>query len=249
MFKKIFLTLIALVIVGLAVVYFVRNILVEKAVESGGSYALGVETDLGSARLDIGGGGLGLSDLEVQNPEGFKADNILSLRHGALTVQTGSLLDEEVVVDSLVIEGVRLNLEQIDSKGNYRVLLDHIKQVDAGSTESDSDRRIRIGLVALRDIEVSGSLSLMKKEYSKSYSVDNFELHNVGGNTGASTGKIIAHIVQAILTRSVAAANGVLPQEFGKNLSELKDQGVKSIESKAKDELDKLGNSLLKGGK
>ena len=247
MFKKILLTLIVLIIVGLTVVYFARNILVKKAVESGGSYALGVQTDLSSARLNIGGGDLRLSHLDIHNPQGFQADNILSVDHSELTVQTGSVLDKQVVVDSLVIQGVRLNLEQIDAKGNYKVLLDHIKQFSS-SSDTQSDRRIKIGLVALRDIKVSGSLSLLNKEYSKTYSVDNFELRNVGGNTGASTGQIIAKVVQAILTRSLAAGNGVLPPEFGKSVSELKDQGLKTLESKGKEELNQLGKSLLKGG-
>ena len=248
MIKKIVLTLIILALVGLAAVYFTRNLLVEKGVESGGTYALGVQTDLGSARLDIGGGKLGLSDLEVQNPEGFKADNILSMRHSELAVQTGSILDDEVAVDSLVIEGVRLNLEQIDTKGNYRVLLDHIKQFNSAS-DTQSDRRIKIGLVALRDIQVSGSLSLMGKDYAKSYTVENFTLHDVGENTGATVGEVVAQVVQALLTRSVASGSGVLPPEFGKNLSDLKEQGKKALESKAKDELDKLGKSLLNGDK
>ena len=82
MFKKILLWGVVLVVVALVAVYFVRNMLVEKAVEAGSAYALGVETDLGSAGLEIGGGSLELNNLDVSNPEGFTADNFLSLRHG-----------------------------------------------------------------------------------------------------------------------------------------------------------------------
>ena len=127
MLKKMVLSVVILAIVALVMVYLIRNMLVEKAVEAGSAYALGVETDLSSASLEISGGSLELNNLEISNPEGFTADNFLSLRKGIFDVDAGSVLDDEVVVDSFIIEGITLNLEQIDNKGNYQVLLDHIK--------------------------------------------------------------------------------------------------------------------------
>jgi hypothetical protein len=111
MFKKIVFSVVVLLIVGLAVAYFVRNMLVEKAVEAGSEYALGVEADLGSASLGIRGGSLELNQLAVSNPEGFTAENFLSLRRGIFDVDAGSVLDDEVRVDSFIIEGVTLHLE------------------------------------------------------------------------------------------------------------------------------------------
>ena len=243
MIKKIFLWLIVLVVVAIVAVYFVRNYMVERAVEAGGTYALGVQTDLGSAGLAIRGGSLELNNLEVRNPEGFTAENILSLRHGFLDVDAGSVLDDEVVVDSLIIEGATLNLEQIDSKGNYRVLMDNIKKVELGES-SEEQQKFRIGLVAVRDVQVTGALTLMGKKYEKSYSVENITLRDVGSENGATVGQVTAKVVQAIISKALAAGSGILPEGFGKGLSDLKDEGLKKIESEATDKLKDLGKSL-----
>ena len=243
MIKKIFLWLIVLVVVAIVAVYFVRNYMVERAVEAGGTYALGVPTDLGSAGLAIRGGSLELNNLEVRNPEGFTAENFLSLRHGFLDVDAGSVLDDEVVVDSLIIEGATLNLEQIDNKGNYRVLMDNIKKVELGES-SEKEQKFRVGLVAVRDVQVTGALTLMGKKYEKSYSVENITLRNVGSDNGATVGQITATVVQAIVSKALAAGSGILPEGFGKGLSDLKDEGLQKIESEATDKLKDLGKSL-----
>ena len=111
MVKKIMLGVFVVVVLGIAAAYIVRNILVERAVEVGSEYALGVKTDLGSASLELTGASLELNDLEIYNPEGFEGKNFMSLRRGVLDVDAGSVLDDEVVVDSFIIEGVRLHFE------------------------------------------------------------------------------------------------------------------------------------------
>lgn len=202
MIKKIIFWVVVLLVVVLAGAFFARNILVEKAVETGCTYALGVETNLGSASLEIRGGSLELNNFEVGNPEGFTADNFLVLDRARLDVETGSILDNEVVIDSLIIEGVALNLEQLDRKGNYQVLLDNINAMDLSSSEDS--RRLRIGLIVLRDINVTGSLNLMGKTHEKSFKIGNFKLRNIGGDTGAKTGEVAAAVVRAIILKALS---------------------------------------------
>ncbi|MCX6834060.1 MAG: hypothetical protein NTW07_02815 [candidate division Zixibacteria bacterium] len=247
MFKKIILWVFIIVVVALGATYFARNMLVERAVEAGSSYALGVQTNLGSARLELGGGSLDLNDLEIDNPEGFTAKTFLTLRRSVLDVDAGSVLDDEVVVDSLVIEGVTLNLEQVDKEGNYRVLLDHIKRLELSS--SKEQQKFRIGLIALRDIQATGSLSLMGKKLKKSFSIENFTLRNVGSDNGFTVSQVTAKIVEAVVTKALTAGKGSLPDGFGQGLSGLKDQGVQKLESGVSDKLKDIGKSLTGGKK
>ncbi|PWB70057.1 hypothetical protein C3F09_09760 [candidate division GN15 bacterium] len=242
MIKKIALSLVVLVIAVLVVVYFARNILVKKAVEGGSEYALGVKTDLGSASLEIGGGSLELDNLAVHNPEGFAAGDFLTLKRGMIAVQTGSMLDKEVKVDSFIIDGVNLNLEQIDRKGNYQYLLDHIKRIDMSS--SKESQKFRIGLIALRDINVSGSLNLLGKNVQKSFKLDDFAIRDVGSDNGARVSEIAATVVKTLISKALAAGSGVLPEGFGKNLGEMKDQAIEKAKTEATDKLKDLGKSL-----
>jgi len=250
MLKKIMLAVVILVVGTLATVYIIRDTLVERAVEEGGTYALGVETDLGSAGLELSGGSLELNNYEIRNPEGFSAENIFSIRKAMLDVNTGSLLDDEVVVDSLIIEGIRLNIEQIDTKGNYQVLMDNIKKLDLGESSSDDQHKIKINKAAIRDIQVTGSLSLSgMKPVEKSYSVDNITMTNLGGKDGASVSEITAMVTKKLLQSSLAAGSGILPEGFGKNVKEAANQKIDEAKEEAESKLKGAAESLLGGGK
>lgn len=246
MFKKIALSVIILLIVVLAAAYFGRNMLVKKAVVAGSGYALGVETDLGSAALDIGGGSLTLNKFTIDNPEGFAGNEFMSMRRGVVEVKGGSVLKDEVVVDSLIIDGIALNLEQIDRKGNFQVLLDNIKRLDTSS--SKSTQKFRIGLIAVRDVQVNGSLSLLGNKREKSFTLDNFSLRDVGGDNGATISQVTAIVVKALVSKALASGSGMLPEGFGANLSDMKERGIEKVTSEAANKLKDLGKSLT-GGK
>lgn len=167
-----------------------------------------------------------------------------------LDVNTGSLLDDEVKVDSLIIEGIRLNIEQIDTKGNYKVLMDNIKKLDMGESSSESEHRLKIGKVAIRDIQVTGSLSLTgMKPVEKSYSVNNITMTNLGGKDGANVSEITAMITKKLLQSSLAAGSGILPEGFGKNVKEAANQKIDEAKEEAESKLKGAAESLLGGGK
>lgn len=240
MFKKLILIVLILIVGGLAAVYFYRNMLVETAVEESGDYVLAVETNLGSANLDLSGGSLSLADYSIANPVGFEGENFLTLKKGIVAVDNGSLLDNEVVVDSIVLEGFRLSLEQIDRKGNYLTLLDNIKKFDV-SSESESSKRLIVKKVALRDIGADLSLSLMGKvSEKKSFTLKDFTIENIGGTDGTTTSGIIKQVMSELLTR--AGKEGALSGlDIDGQLNKLKEEGTEKLEGAAKDKLKNLG--------
>jgi len=240
MIKKIVIFLILIVIIVLAGAYFYRNSIVKSAVETGGNYALGVETNLGSANLDIGGGNCSLHNFEVSNPDGFEAENFFMLEKGILAVETGSIFEDEVVIDSLVIDGLRLNLEQIDKEGNYKVILDHINNLDFGES-SESETMLKVKQVAIRDIAVGASLTLLgEKRFEKSFGIDNFTINDLG-NDPKSVKEITARIFKAVISRAAAESKNYLPVDLDK----LKEESKQKLETEAKKKIGELGKDLL----
>lgn len=241
MFKKIILVVILTVVVGLTAAYLYRNNLVETAVEESGDYVLGVSTNLGSAGLDIGGGSLSLDDYTISNPDGFQGENFMVLNHAMLDVNSGSILDDEVVIDSIVLDGFRLSLEQIDNKGNYLTILDNLKKFELSSS-SESEQRFKIGKVILRDIGVDLSATVMgKKLADKSFTVENFSLENVGGSGGTSVAGLIKIVVTEIVTKSTTGGKGLLGVDVDAEINKLKDEGTHKLEEAAKDKLKGIG--------
>ncbi len=249
MLKRIILWAIIIILIGVIGAYFARNILVAKAIEEGGTRALGVETDLGSAGVSISAGRLDLHDLEVRNPDGYQADNILTMEEGWLDVATGSIFSDRIEIDSLVLSGLTLDLEQIDNKGNYRTIMDNIKQLDTGSSES-GDRKLVIKKLSLRNIKVDGTLVLMgKTQYQKSYVLQDFSLNNVGGDNGATIARVTATVFGALLKRAAAASGNELPGKLGEMLGSMDTRAIEKAGEEVGDKLKDLGGSLLGGDK
>ena len=241
MLKKILVWGIVIVIVGLVIVYFARNMLVESAIESGSTKALVVETDLGSASLSLTAGSLELTDYQVHNPEGFEGDDIMKISHGMVDVATGSVLEDEVMVDSLTLEGLSINLLQNTQSGNYGVIMDNIKEMTAGP-ESQDEQKFRIGVVAIRDINVSATLNLLdQKEYHETFTIGNIRLTDVGSDGGATLGQVVARVMQVVLSRAVAEGSDRLPGEFGKYLGGSIEETLENIGSEVKDKLKDIG--------
>lgn len=249
MIKKVVTWGVFIILIVVVAVYFGRNWLVERAVEAGGEYALGTETALGSAEVSLRGGKLDLNHLEIRNPDGFDGGNLLDIKFGSLVVDAGSIFGSEVVVDTLLLDGIEVGFKQIDSKGNFLVVLDHIKNLDMGSSES-SGKKIKIKQVSVQHISVAGSLTVLgKKQYEKSFLIDGFTMQNVGGKDGASLGQIMARVVKEILSRAAAAGSGQLSGKLGESLRQAKDNVMKQVDSEAKSKIEDLGKKLIGGEK
>src|SRR5882757_7359591 len=76
---KLFVAFVLLVVVGIAVLYFMRNTLVKAGVIRAGKYATAQETSLDLADLQVTAGALQLSKLGIHNPDGYHEAQFLSM--------------------------------------------------------------------------------------------------------------------------------------------------------------------------
>lgn len=248
MIKKILIWGVVVFVVLLAGAYFVRNYIVEQAVEEGSTRVFGLQTDLGSAGLSIQAGSLDLNSYRISNPDEYTAENIFSIEHGMLDVDRGSIFDDVVVVDSLVIQGVRIAIEQKDTRGNYSTLLDNIRQADFGSGSSSDETKLKIGRVALRDINVSVSLvALGETRYEESLTLENFTIDDIGGESGATVGEVAARVVRTTLQRAISEGQSRYPDIFSGKVEDAVDKAKEAIEDEVGKKLEDVGKSVLGG--
>ncbi|MEZ5359748.1 MAG: hypothetical protein R3F48_13095 [Candidatus Zixiibacteriota bacterium] len=242
MIKKIIGIIIILIVIGLGAAYLYRNAIVETAIEEATTYALKVDSDLGSASLGIMAGRLELNKYTIANPGGFQAQNLFSMDHGVLVLDAGSVFDKEIVVDTLILDGIRLDLEQIDMKNNVKQVLDNIGQMDFGSS-SESDKTMKIRHVSVRNIGVNASASIMnKKQFEKSLTLENFTMNDVGGASGTTISGAIATVLKEVLARASTA--GASQMGITIDTDKLKDEATQKIETEVKDQLKNLGGAL-----
>ena len=120
-----------------------------------------------------------------------------------------------------------------------------MKKFDQSSSEESS--KFRIGLIAFRDINVNSSLSLLGNKVDKSFKLDNFTLKNVGNDNGATISELTSTVVKSLISKALSSGGSQLPEGFGTNLNELKDQTVDKIKTDAADKLKDLGKSITGG--
>ena len=115
---KVVLVVVLLLIIVVATLPLWISPAARKAVETGGTNAMGVKTTL--AELDIGlfSGTCDLAGLNIANPEGFKTPHFMDLGSGAVALDLQTLNSDIVEIPKFELAGRDLNLEQGSGQAN-----------------------------------------------------------------------------------------------------------------------------------
>jgi hypothetical protein len=230
--------LIVLVLGGVLVGFTMIDSLVRKGVEKGGTYALGVPTELASADVGVFGGTVALAGLRIANPEGFKGDAFLTLGDGGLAVSLGTLRQDVVEVPSLSLTNIDLHLERAGEQANYQIILDNLKRFESGDAPTPKDgeggKRFIIRKVEIRDVAAHIQLIPLGGELSTiEVVVPAVILTDVGADKPLKLGELMNVVTQALLSTIAANANGALPEDLARELTDrlgqldaLKAQGI-----------------------
>jgi hypothetical protein len=254
---RISLILLILLLLCVGATFLFLNQLAAKAVEKGGTYALGVPTTLSSARIHPVDGKFALLGMHVANPEGFSSPHFFELQVGELQVAMSSLTKDTVEAPQLELNGLDLNLERASGKTNYGAILDHLKRFESeGPPKDDSGgKKFIVRDVLIRDITVHVDLVPVGGSLTKTtVSVPEIHLTNVGtGEDAKSISQLMSEILTAVLNAAVQSAGDLIPAEvlgdLKGGLSGLKGVALdlgKGIQGVGKEVGEKAGD-LLKG--
>jgi hypothetical protein len=199
----------------LGTLFFFVDRIVAGAIEQGGEYALGVETDVGFVSVRPIAGRFGLGGLTVSNPDGFETSHFLQLEGGELELRLRSLTDDPIV------------------QTNYGIILDHI-----GGFESSGDdvaeqgatnvvlEEVVIGDVAahVQLLPVAGKLSAVDIE------VPDIRLQNIGSG-GEGVPQILAVLTRAVLESVVSqSGNAAFAGDLRGRLEGVEEMGTRALE-------------------
>jgi hypothetical protein len=216
-----------LLIVGVVVAVFYIDSIARRAVERGGTYAMGVNTSLRKADVKILSGEFTLNGLRVANPDGYDADHFLRLGEGDVAVSLASLRQDVVRLPTLTLKTIDVNLEKKDGKANYQVIVDNLKKL---SGDRPAEQKYVIDTVDLRRITVH----VKTLGQNLDVPIDRIRLKNVGSGEGADglpMAELAGVIVKAVFEAVVQKAGNVLPADILNDLS----KGVQDLAN-----LDKL---------
>lgn len=230
------LVLIALVVIGVVILLSQVGTLVKVGVEKGGTFALGTNTTLEKADIGVFSGKVGLTNLNIANPQGFKSTEFFSMGNGQVEVTLPSLSKSVIEVPLIKFDAIRVNLEKKEGASNYNVILENLKRATGGDkpatdkpkpTEPAGDsKKFIVKSIQIRDVKVHvdllGTGGSADKLAEVNIPIDEVLLSDVGTaeNGGVDLQTLASVIVNAVL--GAAADKGQnLPPEF---LNDLKGQ-------------------------
>lgn len=240
--------LVLLVLATVAVALYVDTI-AKTAIERGATYALGVETTLGSADVGLLSGTFSMRDLTVANPAGFESPYFTHLGEGDVKVALKTLRQQTVELPTLTLTDLDIHLDKKEGKANYDVILENLSRFESGDeSEKEADgKRFVINEILIERIVVRVQLLPIGGDLTKlDVPIDEIRLRNVGSDTDGSVlmSELTSVIIKAVLAAIVQKGGGLIPGDILGDLS----QGLGSLAELSLDAATGLGDRIKDAG-
>lgn len=221
--KRVFKLLIVLGLVLLVVIVagaLLVNRVARTGIQSGATYALGVDTTLQEIQLGIISGHSSMQKLNVANPEGFSDDPFLTLGDLKLQLDMASLTSDTINVPTFEISDVGVSIEHIQGKANYDVILENLNRfageedpaaepAESAPEDEAPGKQLDIQRIVIRNVNVQVAYSPIEGDPAKvNTTIPEILIENPGK---LSTPELAMVITTSILASSVKATAGQLP--------------------------------------
>ena len=215
--------LVAAVIVGVVMI----DRLAKAGLEKGATYALGVPTTVDEVDVRLLKGEVSIRGLNVPNPEGFSAGNLLHQGRFDLSVRPGSLLEDAVEVGLLQLDGLHVSIEQKATGSNVGRVIENLQRLSGtpapdGSSESRR-KKVKVNRVVIRNVVADFRLlpDLVGQKVL-TVKVPDIELTDVTSDSagGVPMDRFVGRIVLSVLAAVLDSSRGTVPDSFRAGLSD-----------------------------
>lgn len=234
--KKTLLVALLIPVILVVGVWMFLDHIAKRAVEVGGTQAMGVQTSLDGISLRPFQGVGRIDGLQISNPAGFETPYFMRLSTGAASMNVGSVLEDTIVVKSIELDGLKAHLEKSKNGANYEVILANMKKGEEEPAAEAPGKKFLVERIVVRNIEVRADLAVAGEKLSSvDIRIDEINLENVGSDSesGVIMSQLMGTIVKAVLTGIVEQGARVLPEVMvnglGAGLKGLGKVGVKVV--------------------
>lgn len=247
---KVAVVVVLVVVILAAVVFFSLNSIIRKGVEEVGGRSLGVKVQLSQANLSILGGKLALTNLRVSNPDGFSTDRLFETASASAAMRPSALFQDEVVIDSIVLDSPSLTIEQSTRGTNMAQVLANIEGGEKKPAEKPEKQKLyRIKMLQINGAKVTFASFLTAKE-PMTVQLPDIQLENISNADG--TGVTLAQLFQKVFVKMIETAirtgKGIVPTDIMNDvtgqLGQFAPELAIGVGEKAKGAIDKAGETL-----
>lgn len=222
-------------------------------IEQQGSKYLGTTVSVFKVELALTEGRMTISDLDVNNPEGFSDEDAFSV--DSIILDLGNVIDEPYVVQTISIDAPEI-LYEVDAggQGNLIVLKNNLEAQPPKAANESAPKEGASPSVIVEDVTVSnvrlkfnfeqlstGDLKIDTKAYE--VTLPTFKAGPIGQPNGMPADQVGLAVVNVMLDKVIAAAKS----EAKKRVTEAAKKKVNEKLDEQKDKLLEKANDKLKG--
>lgn len=212
--KRILVGIGIFLLVVILALLFIRDLIIEHAVEQIGSWAVGTKIEIGYIDTSLFKGKLHLKDLTVDNPQGFHHPHAFELGEIRVALNIKSLFTKKIEVKDIYVSGVNVDYELQLGKSNLGEIQRNLERLepkkdasaDAKSKKDDAEQP----QVVIRQLLVENcSLSFSNATLGTTMKLPlpGLDMQDVGD--GKPIGETVNDLFGLIFTSITKAVSGV----------------------------------------
>lgn len=211
--KKMFLAIVALLVIGGVVLFMNLGGVVKRTIELAGSHVLGTKVSVSGLDISLANKTAAMRGLSVANPSGFSG---ALLKTKGISVAVGDVSKDVVIIKSVVVDGMDVTYEFGAKGSNFEAIQKNLKTAAAEKTPApaakkadgakSADTRIVIQHLKIVNAHVIPSLGAV----STPVSLPDIVLKNIGSQKNPATASDVAlqvmNKVMAVSAQAVVQA-------------------------------------------
>lgn len=246
--------LVILAVIGVGVAVWQIDRVAKAGIESGATYALGVPTTTQSVSVSILGGKVGVTSLNIANPQGYNSAHLLNTGQLNVAADTGSLLTDTVHVSLIELNDVSLHIEQQGGKTNIKVISENLAKLsDPNAPPKDAEgKRFKVDRVVVRNVTANVQVlplgGVVGQASTVAIKVPEIELNDVTKDNaqGVALSELARRIVPVILASVLKNGKGTIPDDLLKGLNSDVGQLVGELGGGAQEMVGQVADEAMK---
>ncbi len=253
-------SLIGRIITGIVVVILVLVLIfmifgesaIRATVQKAATDVLGVRVTLDDVDLKVLRGKIGLDDLIIYNPEGYKHPKFFELTRCRVDADMTSLMGDTIQIPTVILDGVNITIEQKGLTSNLQQILKNIEK-NQGPPEQEPQpeeepaepakpaKNVNIQKLRIENVIVRLDTLVPGKMDTVTIKLDPIELTDIGTAEKMNVGDVIAKVMRAIAVGIAKQGGDLLPDGMV--------EGIGSAMGKTLDIGKDIGTTATEGGK
>ena len=260
--RKVFIALGIVLIVFIGGGYLVLSNLdaiVENAIETAGTQAVGSQVAVGGVELDLTGGRATIRDFTIANPQGYSSNSMVSFSELSVGMNLQNTDGQTIHITSIVANDPFVHYETISGTSNFDTVAERFESEEQAPPPEDevaSDIQLIIDQISINNIQATLDADMLPDPVD--VGLGDINLSSLSGTSNEIAGQVSRQLMNQIANAATAAVlqssaelitntAEAVAEELEGQLDEKRNEVLDSVDEEVGEVLNNVGN-LFGGG-